>query len=496
MSFSEIKPADCLDSFRARIARIPDSYIQYLVLFAFGLTALAPLLISVRALHYIVPQFQITAEPFQYMIDALYTSDYDALMHHFIFPCVTLAALLVYVISYYKSREAGTLPLLKQRRDPALVLFAALAVWLLINVFFVNGPTHFALQGELMQHENIFLYLKYYFCFFLMGLFLTDQERKRLLLFFFTAVSLVIVPFAVYLHEKVYYPFNIRSIFSNSGYYGAYLCMIIGLSASMMAGEKSRGLRCFYAAALLVNTTVLYFNKTSASWVGVFFALLFSIIAYRIRDGKYEPRTIAAFILFLAVLIICGLVDSAFIREGQNNFAINMAELYQDTGSILSNPDAADTMSAGHGRWRIWKNCLTLIKEHPLFGIGHDGIRELGLRDFVGHNRPHNEYIQYALFFGIPGLLLYFFACLSVYLRAAKYRHALDAPTLAALTAAFGYLVGAFFGISVYNVTPYLYIMLGLGYLNIRPLYPRDENTAGQEYDEKSMRSPLKAQRN
>ena len=280
-----------------------------------------------------------------------------------------------------------------------------------------------------------------------------------------TLISIVLVPFAVYFDAKVYTKDVILLVFSNSNYYGIYLNVIISLCASMLVMEKDRKKLALFGIAFAVNTVVLYFNNTMAAWVGVLFACLFSIIAFRVRDGKFNRRSFIPLALFAGGLFVCGLIDESFIK-GNNNFTQNLIVLFRDILNIRTDPNSSVANSAGSGRWIIWKYYLSLVKEHPCFGIGLDGVRTLDIGEVIKQNRPHNEYLQYAAYLGIPGMLLYFSSCLSVYIRAIKYRKHLDNLTLAALTAAFGYLVGAFFGNTVYNTTPFLYIMLGLGYVN------------------------------
>lgn len=450
---------------RELIERIPDATVSVLIFSAFALTALAPLLVSVKALSYIQPRFFSAGEINRYVISSLYTYDFESLMHKTVFPFVRCLAVAAYVLAFCKNRQKGTAIDRGAFIAPAPVLFVLLAIWVVCNVFLINGITFYTTEGALPNHENLSLYLEYYLCFFMMGLIVREPKWKHRFFLLFISVSLVLVPLAVFLHQKVYTKDAIRCVYSNSNYYGIVLNVVIGLCAAMLAGATRRKWKGFFAAALLVNTAVLYFNNTLGAWVGAFFACLFSVIAFRIRDGKFNRRSLLAIGLFLGGLIACGFVDAAFI-SGKNNFAKNCISLFRDILNIWTDPDSSSANHAGSGRWAIWKYYLSLVKEHPWSGVGLDGIRALDIGQEIGQKRPHNEYLQYAAFLGIPGVLLYFSACLSVYIRAIRYRRHLDNLTLAALTAAFGYLVGAFFGNTVYNTTPYLYILLGLGYVN------------------------------
>ncbi|MCR5098300.1 MAG: hypothetical protein K6B14_05055, partial [Lachnospiraceae bacterium] len=104
-----------------------------------------------------------------------------------------------------------------------------------------------------------------------------------------------------------------------------------------------------------------------------------------------------------------------------------------------------------------------LINNNPVFGLGMEGIRARGYWVYVGNARPHNEFLQYALFYGIPAGVLYFSGCLSAFLHDLKYKNELDGITVTFLVVAFGYLVSSFFGLTLYSTAPYLFITLGLG---------------------------------
>lgn len=444
---------------------LPCTFPQVMILSAFVLTALAPLLVSIVELYHFDPVCFVPGDVNKYALVPFFVFDFHLIMSGIVFPYVWFAAILAYLINCFKSRADGSLTLVRQRKDPTFVLMIGFIIWMLVNVFIINGPTQYAIHSMVPNEEGMHMYLEYWFCFFLMGLLLTNRKWKSGLMFFFALTSILIVPFAVYYHLTVYTEDAIRGVFYNSNYYGIYLSVFVSLLLSMAVTEPDRKRRAFYTAALLINTAILYFNNTLGAWVGIFFACLFSIIAFRVRDGRFNRRSIFAFVLYLGVLVVCGFIDSAFI-SGKNNVVQNLVSLVKDILQIKADPNSTVAAHAGSGRWALWKYYMGLILEHPWFGIGLEGVSARDLGHEINKMRAHNEYLHYATFFGIPGLALYFSACLSVFIRAIRHRRHLDNLTLAALTAAFGYLVGAFFGNTCYNTTPYLYIMLGLGYVN------------------------------
>ena len=386
-----------------------------------------------------------------------------ALLDKSIFPLAAWLSLAVYALSLAKAPRgkrvlSGTL-----RRNLTFALFLTLVAWMIVNIPLTNGVTDAITHGIGLKHESFLLHLEYFLCFLPLGLFLRDKRLKRWLLRGLTVVSVMLASCAFYLYEHLaaspyYYDWtpSYATIFTNPNYYGYFLSVFVGLSAALFAGAESRGWRYFYAAALVVNTAVLSYNRTRGAWVGGMCACLFLVAARRVLDGKFTLRPLLALALFTAVLFLTGRIN------GQMTDSV--VEIASDLQIVLTRPNSEDAYHVGSWRWYIWMRCLEIIRDHPLFGIGFEGIHIRNLQ-YVYNPRPHNEFMQYALFYGVPGGLLYFASCAGVYLRAFRRRASLDNLTLAALTAASGYLASSFFGLTVYNTAPYLFIMLGLGYV-------------------------------
>ena len=422
------------------------------VFFALSLFCLYPVPVAIRAL--LVQSFEGT------ILDSVNLLDY------FVFPLVQLVAVLVYVLTLGKFWREKRSPLKELERHPAFLLYLFLLAWMSVGMSAVHGLTREAFFGAALVHENFFLQLEYFLGFFALGVALGNQRWKLWLLRGILAVSVFLVPCAFYLWQRLTPTTSIivgwvpcvEAIWSNPNYYGYVLTVFVSLSAAMFAGAESRGWRVFYAAALVANSVTLTYNNTVGAWVGSLCGCLFVIAAYRLRDGRWNRRALAALGLFLLSMYAAGVVNG--------NLSPNILELFKDIILILTQPNAEATKHAGSGRWFIWLRCMELIWQYPIFGIGFDGVVTKYLLEFVGNARPHNEYMQYTLFYGVPGGVLYLAGCASIYVRAWRRRAVLDNVTLAALTAAFGYLCGAFFGLTVYNTAPYLFIMLGLGYVH------------------------------
>ena len=357
------------------------------------------------------------------------------------------------------------------RHNPVLIFFAAMALWILAATF-ANDFNYTAMYGTEAVGESIFVQMAYLVLFFPLCALITRLEHKAIVLRVFLFVSAFLSVSAFFLWKTQQTSIFVTGwrpaftcIFVNTNYFGYYLTVGVSLAAAMTALEKHPLWRGFALLCLAVNSVALCFNNTMGAWVGSVGACLFLLVAGRIRDGKWNGWSLAA----LGILVLCLILPGKLPLEGlvpvTDNANKNITQLTTDIGKIVNEPTADTTLRAGSGRWKIWLRSMELIGENPVFGIGFEGVMVRGLEKYVGNNRPHNEYMQYALFYGIPALILYVAGCLCVYLRALRRRARLDDVTLAALTAAFGYLVGAFFGLTTYNTTPFLFLFLALGYV-------------------------------
>jgi len=77
-------------------------------------------------------------------------------------------------------------------------------------------------------------------------------------------------------------------------------------------------------------------------------------------------------------------------------------------------------------------------------------------------DRPDNEFIQYAVFLGIPGLAFYLLALISMFIKQWLQMKKLDVTTIVSAGCVVAYLVSSMFGNSMFYTTPYLFMFLAL----------------------------------
>ena len=342
------------------------------------------------------------------------------------------------------------------------VLFAALSVWLYTSQS-VNGFTDYAYDGEPYRKESLMTFVLYLMGYFFLGTVLKSARLRKAAVLVFLAANFAVGVLTLVDHYAVSLSFigdsntdGLSAVFHQFNHYGYYLVFGILLSAMLFvtAGEKL-WLRVCCAIIYLVDTYILILNNTFGCFLAVAAALLFGAIVLVVtRKNRSEKlRMLAVLLAFVAVTLgmrVFGISNSKDITN-----------LVKDVGEIAS--DSEQAASAGTGRWALWKHTVEYISEKPVFGWGVDGTTvRLGNEADTINDRPHNEYLQWAAFFGIPAALLYLAAlCVIMFGMFPRIGKA-DIISLACFIASAGYIASAFFGNTMYYTAPFFFIFLGM----------------------------------
>ena len=154
----------------------------------------------------------------------------------------------------------------------------------------------------------------------------------------------------------------------------------------------------------------------------------------------------------LMLFIILTISSSQIVS---NNFQI----LSTDVKNIAAENSLAK--NAGSKRWELWTNGLDLLKNRPIFGYGPENLGNQYLALGIDQDRPHNEYLQHALFLGIPAFALYLAAIFMFLNNWLKSLRNSSNTTFICGLAIIAYLFSAFFGNTMFYTTIYFFLLLG-----------------------------------
>lgn len=190
-----------------------------------------------------------------------------------------------------------------------------------------------------------------------------------------------------------------------------------GLHSTSVHGGALYGTLCIFFLAPLFQSKLNLFLKIAV--VIVFTATLFitqsriAVVSYFMACGLYfilTPRVsiIQKVKIAFITLTILVLVSSTILFS---NASTSKNRLVKKTIEALKG-DYHSLNRASSGRIQIWHNCLSIIKDHPLNGVGARNLRYVypkynkhDYMDFDSASHPHQIILEYLVGTGSIGLI-------------------------------------------------------------------------------------------
>lgn len=341
-----------------------------------------------------------------------------------------------------------------------LVIFGILLVWMYLCQM-INGFDQNAYVGDFYRNESLFTFMLYLCGYFFLGTILKSDKLRWAAVLTFLAGSLimgvlVLIDFFVTPVRMFWDCDGMAAIFNQYNHYGYYLLIAILLSGIFFVIKDVKlPIRVFCAVTFVMNNVILILNDTFGCYLAAIAALVFgAIVIMVIRRNKGECIRMAAVLLaFVAITCVMRVFDYSTTQD--------MTNLVSD---IQENADTNEfSNNTGARRWVLWKHTVQYISEKPIFGWGVEGITErLGNEPDTENDRPHNEYLQWAAFFGIPGALLYLAGLCVIMFGMFRWIKSSDPVSIGCFIASAGYIASAFIGNTMYYTTPFFFIVLGM----------------------------------
>lgn len=349
---------------------------------------------------------------------------------------------------------------------PVLFTGIALGLWWIFTTFFaVHVPT--AIHGVYGRYNALLNHEIYLLLFFIMASIPMDLRRMERILKIFVAAF---VPVALYAIIQFYgfdpFPWPIgrsASTIGNPVILGAVLSLAFPFIIVLLFVTKSNAVRIYWGviAVLFLVGIITTLSR------GPFAAIIVSFIIIFMMNLRKFKTNFKKIIIFIVPLVVLAFVFAAFSYGGMAKITdrIKTVSNIKTDGNILA-------------RLVYYKAAINGIKDYPILGVGFENYRIVYpkyrlFEDNIYHKDTiptmvHNGYIQTALTNGIPALVLYMVLVLFVFvflIKAFRKTQNIDMRFLYSGFAASiaGYLIQDLTGWLEIALTPFFWIMLGLG---------------------------------
>lgn len=337
-----------------------------------------------------------------------------------------------------------------------ITLFLAFALVMILTTL-INGHFDITLFGDLYRNEGLFGFLSYivYFILFIMN---NNLSHKKIWMYTFVASSALLELIVIY-ECYAFGTYDTNFVFRHYNHFGYYLVVAIGVNAMLIITSEKMWQKLLFSVSYFAAVLALIVNDTFGCQLAAVAGLVFICIMYSIAKSRFKAITLVPLVLLIFTYAL------AFVTSERmsNLISDNALQIVNDIHAIFYGREEAE-FSTGVSRMILWGLGIDYICEKPFIGHGADVT---GRHMFIvsgDSDRCHCEYMNYAISFGIPAMLLYISAVFSVYLRGLRARKKLTDLNLIGLGAAMFYLVSAVVGNTMYYTAPFLFILLGMGY--------------------------------
>lgn len=353
---------------------------------------------------------------------------------------------LIFIFKKYK----------KNKIDIFLILIGIFAFFSFVFAY----DRHVALFGTFYRFEGLFMIL-YYMSIAFISSFVKEKYKKYII---YTILLGGFAEFLIACCQKL----NLFNVYTyvvgedrhssgftdNANFFATLMLICLSIVIGLLFDNKDNKkiMNVIYIILIVFYTIGLLFANTTSCIVGLIFVLLYLI--YYCKKNKFYKKLIV--LLVIIVTISISITYTGFTNQ--------ISDLNRATIEIGETIIGKGKPEYGTARVYIWSRTLKLIPRHIFFGIGIDNFKYI----FYGRPIPywtiidkcHNEYLQILATMGIFSLISYL--CLYYNIVKEGIKNSLKNKELYLILPVIGYLVQAFFNISVIEVAPLFYIILGL----------------------------------
>lgn len=339
------------------------------------------------------------------------------------------------------------------------------------------------------RNEGFVMLLAYYVSFYV-ARFIKNSKCRNIVVNWFIFVGILHSAYSIMQYFQLFPEFILQNFQStvnhmasgvagNPNFLASFLVLQCGVAAELFYYTDKFWKQCLYLVLLLLFIITLVLTKTMSGIFGVAVMVLFFFIYLFLTKGKHRQFKTSKYLNsfnLMCVAIVGGIVGLLVLNSVMNNYLLNeFIKMFSQLNQMIGTGEITEEM--GTGRFTVWANALKLLPDYWLYGSGVDTFGIAYTQVFgYGPNKQffdkaHNEYLQIAITMGIPALCMYLTLYGNVIIDSIKRlgdilttegRENEEGMYVGIGLAIIGYLAQAFFNISVIDVAPYFWILLGL----------------------------------
>ena len=336
-----------------------------------------------------------------------------------------------------------------------IILLFMVILALIATIFAINIEVSiFGIGG---RYEGLFAIL-YYLCLLYLSSYVNKEDRMKII------IAILIFGFIHILFGFAEIVGLIRSdtgemrvkipgIATNPNFFGSVMVICLSYIIGLLIDSKDILIKIVYTFLFIIFVYGLLITNTTSAIIGVGAVLLFSII-YIIINKKYKE---------LVIIVLLFVVVSVFLER--KGYTYLLKDLGKTSNEIVEISKGNVNDEYGTSRIKVWKETIKVVPKYLLHGAGIDNYYYIfgdePLRIGIYHyDKAHNEYLQILVTQGIFSLLCYLFLYFIIVMDGII--NCFKEKKIYFVLPVIGYLVQAFFNISVIEVAPIFFIALGL----------------------------------
>ena len=361
----------------------------------------------------------------------------------------------------------------KPKFDKIDIFLILLGIFGIISTIFAENKG-VALYGYYLRFEGL-LQLLYYYSLMYLSSFIYKEKYRNIILDFILAFGFInslicliqvfdIFKFIPIIHRGTKHGMGLITHFN---FYGSYMVLCMGLSLGKFLYCDKKFSYIYLILFLFFYGSMLGCNTLSAIvGLGFICLLIFGYFIYNlVKKNKVD------FIKYIVLLLLTLLISFGMVKTGKTKLFKDVIKLSVETSEVAKgNFDD----SYGTSRMFIWKNTLKVVPKYILHGAGIDnlcfafGEKMLYMESpttITYVDKAHNEYLQKLVCEGIFSCITYISMLFIIFIDALKsiFKDK-NYIVMALFLAFFGYVIQAFFNISVIDIAPIFWIVCGLLY--------------------------------